>query len=134
MMHMIRFSQFCRQRVFLLEKRFLLKGEWMYASVTSILLCWSPTKAHLAAYVNCTPCFETLLRSCSCVIEGIQNSANICRYSAEPEAQLNPKKKIFEKISPDLKTSADGIALYKDVPFQTSRGPVKSTLVNAFVK
>ena len=27
-------------------------------------------------------------------------------YTAEPEAQINPKKKIFEKIAPDLVTSA----------------------------
>ena len=57
-----------------------------------------------------------------------------CRFGAEPEAQLNPKKKIFEKISPDLMTSADGIAQYKSVPFMTSKGPVVSKLTNAAVK
>ncbi|KAL0037121.1 hypothetical protein WJX79_001503 [Trebouxia sp. C0005] len=55
-------------------------------------------------------------------------------YEAEPEAQLNPKKKIFEKISPDLKTGADGTAQYKSAPFMTSKGPVISTLSNASVK
>ena len=56
------------------------------------------------------------------------------RYEAEPEAQLNPKKKVFEKISPDLKTNADGVAVYKNVPFTTSQGAVTSRLVNASVK
>ena len=58
----------------------------------------------------------------------------VCRYDADPEAQLNPKKKIFEKISPDLKTGADGTAQYKSVPFMTSKGSVTSTLSNASVK
>jgi len=30
-------------------------------------------------------------------------------YGAEPEAQINPKKKIFEKIAPDLVTDAGKI-------------------------
>ncbi|KAL3144072.1 hypothetical protein ABBQ32_003868 [Trebouxia sp. C0010 RCD-2024] len=55
-------------------------------------------------------------------------------YGAEPEAQLNPKKKIFEKISPDLRTNADGVAQYKSVPFMTSKGAVVSELTNAAVK
>lgn len=29
-----------------------------------------------------------------------------CRYTKEPEAQLNPKKKQFEKIAPDLRVDA----------------------------
>ena len=58
----------------------------------------------------------------------------LCRYAAEPEAQLNPKKKIFEKISPDLKTNADGVAQYKSVPFMTSDGAIVSKLTDAAVK
>lgn len=58
----------------------------------------------------------------------------VCRYGAEPEAQLNPKKKIFEKISPDLRTYADGVAQYKSAPFMTSKGPVVSKLTNAAIK
>lgn len=58
----------------------------------------------------------------------------VCRYDAEPEAQLNPKKKIFEKISPDLRTNADGIAQYRSVPFMTSKGSVVSKLTDAAVK
>lgn len=37
-------------------------------------------------------------------------------YPREPEAQLNPKKKIFETCAPDLKTNNDKVACYKDSP------------------
>jgi len=51
-----------------------------------------------------------------------------------PEEVLNPKKKIFERIAPDLVTDAAGTAMYKGVPFMTSKGPLMSTIVNAHVK
>ncbi len=35
-----------------------------------------------------------------------------------PDAQLNPKEKVFESIQMDLKTSPDGIAMYRDAPFE----------------
>ncbi|KAK9807922.1 hypothetical protein WJX73_002578 [Symbiochloris irregularis] len=47
--------------------------------------------------------------------------------------QLNPKKKIFEKIALHLKTGADGIARYKDVPFQTTGGPVTATIAEGTI-
>ncbi|XP_046978067.1 aminoacyl tRNA synthase complex-interacting multifunctional protein 1 [Vanessa cardui] len=37
-------------------------------------------------------------------------------YPREPEAQLNPKKKIFETCAPDLKTNDEGVACYKGTP------------------
>ena len=37
--------------------------------------------------------------------------------AGEPDAQLNPKKKIFDAIRPDLHTNEEGIACYKDTPF-----------------
>lgn len=37
-------------------------------------------------------------------------------YPGEPDAQLNPKKKIFEEVAPDLKTNDEGIACFKGVP------------------
>ncbi|KAK9808921.1 hypothetical protein WJX72_006429 [[Myrmecia] bisecta] len=55
-------------------------------------------------------------------------------FEGEPEAVLNPKKKIFEKIAPDLATDAIGVANYKGVPFMTSNGPVTSSIPNASVK
>ncbi|XP_053604290.1 aminoacyl tRNA synthase complex-interacting multifunctional protein 1 [Plodia interpunctella] len=37
-------------------------------------------------------------------------------FPREPEAQLNPKKKIFETCAPDLKTNDEKIACYKGNP------------------
>ena len=51
-----------------------------------------------------------------------------------PDEVLNPKKKIFERIAPDLVTDAAGTAMYKGVPFMTSKGPLTSAIVNAHVK
>lgn len=44
-------------------------------------------------------------------------------FPGEPDAQLNPKKKIFEDVKPRLHTNASRVAQYKDVPFMTSAGP-----------
>eukprot|EP01134_Creolimax_fragrantissima_P002871 CFRG2871T1 len=38
-------------------------------------------------------------------------------YTGTPDAQLNPKKKIFEQIQPGFKVNADGEATWNDVPF-----------------
>lgn len=38
-------------------------------------------------------------------------------YPRAPDAVLNPKKKIFETVAPDLKTDSSRIATYKGVPF-----------------
>jgi len=48
----------------------------------------------------------------------------------QPDAVLNPKKKYWEKTQPDLKTNEDRVALYKDVPFTTSKGVCTSKTVN----
>ncbi|KAL6736975.1 hypothetical protein Aduo_010657 [Ancylostoma duodenale] len=37
-------------------------------------------------------------------------------YIHRPDAQLNPKKKIWETVAEDLKVSADGYAVWKDCP------------------
>ncbi|XP_034298124.1 aminoacyl tRNA synthase complex-interacting multifunctional protein 1 isoform X1 [Pantherophis guttatus] len=39
-------------------------------------------------------------------------------FSGEPEKELNPKKKIWEQIQPDLQTNDQCIATYKGVPFE----------------
>ncbi|CAL5218911.1 g657 [Coccomyxa viridis] len=54
-------------------------------------------------------------------------------FEGAPEAVLNPKKKLWEKIAVDLKTNAEGVAVYKDIPFMTSSGPVTSSLQNGKV-
>lgn len=38
--------------------------------------------------------------------------------SEEFPAQMNPKKKIFEQIQPDLNTNAEKVATYKGAPFK----------------
>lgn len=57
-------------------------------------------------------------------------------YPREPEAQLNPKKRIFEACAPDLKTNNERVACYKGSPLQiTGKGPVvAATLKGANVK
>jgi len=42
-----------------------------------------------------------------------------CRFliAGEPDDQLNPKKKTWELIQPDLKTDENGVATYKGDPF-----------------
>jgi len=61
-------------------------------------------------------------------VEGYNN------YPQVPE-QINPKKKIWEKLAADLKTSGDGVAEWQSNSLQTSRGIIKSkSLINVPVK
>jgi len=46
-------------------------------------------------------------------------------FSGEPDEQLNPKKKVWETIQPELSTDESCIALYKNTPFKTSSGVIK---------
>ncbi|KAL4440332.1 hypothetical protein ABPG75_003333 [Micractinium tetrahymenae] len=55
-------------------------------------------------------------------------------FNREPEAQLNPKKKQFERIAPDLRVDANGLCVYRGVPMMTSKGAVTATIPNAWVK
>ncbi|KAL4429006.1 hypothetical protein ABPG77_006045 [Micractinium sp. CCAP 211/92] len=55
-------------------------------------------------------------------------------YAKEPEAQLNPKKKQFERIAPDLRVDANGVCVYRGVPMMTTKGAVTATIANAWVK
>jgi len=50
-------------------------------------------------------------------------------FSGEPDEVMNPKKKIFETVQPDLLTNAEGLACYKGVPLMTSAGPVRAPTV-----
>ncbi|XXG87144.1 hypothetical protein AAC387_Pa11g1905 [Persea americana] len=43
-------------------------------------------------------------------------------YSGEPDDVLNPKKKVWEMLQPDLHTNTQLVACYKDVPFTTTAG------------
>lgn len=53
-----------------------------------------------------------------------------------PDAVLNPKKKIFETVAPDLKTDDNKVATYKGIPFAIKgKGVVTAaTLANVNIK
>lgn len=57
-------------------------------------------------------------------------------YPGEPDAQLNPKKKIWEQVSVDIKTDDNGIAMYKSSPFKVDgvEGSFKSSLKNVQIR
>ncbi|EDW09632.2 aminoacyl tRNA synthase complex-interacting multifunctional protein 1 [Drosophila mojavensis] len=52
-------------------------------------------------------------------------------YERKPDAQLNPKKKVFETCAPDLMTNADLVACYKGAPLHV---PGKGTIVAQSLK
>ncbi|XP_038059807.1 tyrosine--tRNA ligase, cytoplasmic-like [Patiria miniata] len=54
--------------------------------------------------------------------------------SGKPDEELKPKKKIFEKIQVDLKTSSDNVAQWKDCAFMTELGKVTCTLQDATIR
>uniref|UniRef100_A0A8C2EP68 tRNA-binding domain-containing protein n=1 Tax=Cyprinus carpio TaxID=7962 RepID=A0A8C2EP68_CYPCA len=49
------------------------------------------------------------------VVSGLTN--HIC-FLCEPEKELNPKQRIWERLQPDLCTDAKGVATYKGVAFE----------------
>ena len=56
--------------------------------------------------------------------EGAANGTRLlCKgFSGEPDAVLNPRKKVFEQVSADFSVTADGLATYKGVPFACAEG------------
>lgn len=56
-------------------------------------------------------------------------------YSGTPDEQLNPKKKVWEKLSVDFKTNAEGVAVWKDNFLLTTEGEqLTSKLANCSIK
>ncbi|CAO1425935.1 unnamed protein product [Diamesa tonsa] len=57
-------------------------------------------------------------------------------FIRNPDAIMNPKKKIFETVSPDLLTNDAGVGCYKGIPlFVQGKGPITSqTLKNVNIK
>lgn len=47
-------------------------------------------------------------------------------FERNPDAQLNPKKKIFETCAPDLKVDGNGVAVYKGSPWAVNGKPCKA--------
>ena len=64
----------------------------------------------------------------------IGEKVTVAGFEGAPEEVLNPKKKQFEKIQPDLTTDASGVACYLGIPFMLSGKPCTSSIVNAIVK
>ena len=46
-------------------------------------------------------------------------------FPGQPDDQLNPKKRIFEQVQPDLRVGSDLVARYKEAVFMTGLGPCK---------
>jgi len=44
-------------------------------------------------------------------------------HEQDAEAQLNPKKKLWEGVQPTLNTSPECVVRFKELPFTTSEGP-----------
>jgi len=55
-------------------------------------------------------------------------------YTRNPDSVLNPKKKIFETVAPDLMTNAEKVATYKGVPFTVPGKGVVTAATLAGVK
>jgi tRNA-binding EMAP/Myf-like protein len=48
-------------------------------------------------------------------------------------AKLNPKKKLWEKAAPSLRTTADGFCAFNDVKWITTAGPVKAEFLDSTI-
>ncbi|KFP50177.1 Aminoacyl tRNA synthase complex-interacting multifunctional protein 1, partial [Cathartes aura] len=57
-------------------------------------------------------------------------------FPGDPEKELNPKKKIWEQIQPDLHTNDQCVATYKGVPFEVKgKGVCRAeTMANSGIK
>lgn len=56
-------------------------------------------------------------------------------YDGTPDVQLNPKKKVWEKLQADLKTNSAGVATWQGNFLLTSDGQqILSSLANCSIK
>ena len=46
-------------------------------------------------------------------------------HDAPPEKQLNPRKKLWDRLQPEMNTAPDGTARFQQLPFSTPHGPCK---------
>jgi methionyl-tRNA synthetase len=52
-----------------------------------------------------------------------------------PEVVLNPKKKVWETVQPELKTNSKLVAVYQDKPLKTEHGEITvKSLMGANIK
>lgn len=68
-------------------------------------------------------------------VEQLCNRSDLC-ISGEPDKELNPKKKVWEQVQPDLRTDAQCVAIYKGAAFEVAgKGVCKSqTMSNSGIK
>lgn len=61
---------------------------------------------------------------------------SVAEYPGEPDAELNPKKKIWEQVMPDLLTDGTGKATYKGAPWivGSNKGHCTCNLTTAQIK
>ncbi|KAK3554806.1 hypothetical protein QTP70_033758 [Hemibagrus guttatus] len=57
-------------------------------------------------------------------------------FPGEPDKELNPKKKVWEQVQPDLRTDNQGVASYKGAAFEVAgKGVCKAqTLSNTSIR
>lgn len=57
-------------------------------------------------------------------------------YEGSPDAQLNPKKKVFETVQPELRTNEECVACYRGIPFSVpGKGVCRAqTMANQGIK
>eukprot|EP00195_Chlamydomonas_chlamydogama_P011043 CAMPEP_0202890242 /NCGR_PEP_ID=MMETSP1392-20130828/727_1 /ASSEMBLY_ACC=CAM_ASM_000868 /TAXON_ID=225041 /ORGANISM="Chlamydomonas chlamydogama, Strain SAG 11-48b" /LENGTH=435 /DNA_ID=CAMNT_0049573779 /DNA_START=27 /DNA_END=1334 /DNA_ORIENTATION=+ len=67
--------------------------------------------------------------------EGVPNGERITfeGYPGPPLEEVNPKKKILERLFPDMKTDDKCVPNYKGAVFMTSKGPITATIPNGSV-
>lgn len=51
-------------------------------------------------------------------------------HAGTPDAVLNPKKKVYPEIAPDLVTDASGVACYKGIPMQVAVSDAAQRMVS----
>ncbi|XP_052202039.1 probable methionine--tRNA ligase isoform X1 [Diospyros lotus] len=51
-------------------------------------------------------------------------------FKGDPDDVLNPKKKVWETLQPDLRTNEELVACYKNLPFSTSAGVCKVSSIS----
>ena len=56
--------------------------------------------------------------------------------TGSPDAQLNPKKKVFETVQPELRTNEECVACYRGIPFSVpGKGVCRAqTMANQGIK
>jgi methionyl-tRNA synthetase len=56
-------------------------------------------------------------------------------FPGQSDEQLNPKKKVWEAVQPDLRTTGTCIAAFRGVPLTTSAGACRAaSLADAVIK